>query len=127
MITEVRTRIRLPRVSALQFVSGFLVRGFRGMSRHLLVVILALIGVTQPAYAQDDTNRLPVLRRDYFKNGDRTMAAFAPVAEATRYSIAKFDLNGNTIALGAIIDRNGLAVTKASEIKDGKLTCWLPQ
>ena len=37
----------------------------------------------------------------------------------------KIDLNGATVALAAILDSGGLAVTKASEIKNGKLTCWL--
>ncbi len=29
------------------------------------------------------------------------------------------------MALGTVVDTNGLALTKASEIKPGKLTCWL--
>ncbi|MCX6927753.1 MAG: PDZ domain-containing protein [Verrucomicrobia bacterium] len=53
------------------------------------------------------------------------MRALAPVSEATRYSIVKLNVNGTTVALGTIVDANGLALTKASEIKTGKLTCWL--
>jgi len=53
------------------------------------------------------------------------MHAFAPVSEATRYSIVKFNVDGATVALGTIVDTNGLALTKASELKKGKLTCWL--
>src|SRR5205823_5147726 len=44
---------------------------------------------------------------------------------STRYSIVKFRVDGKTVALGAIVDTNGLALTKASELKKGKLTCWL--
>ena len=53
------------------------------------------------------------------------MRIFAPISKATRNSVVKFDLNGTTVALGAVIDSSGLAITKASEIKKGKLTCWL--
>ena len=53
------------------------------------------------------------------------MSAFAPVSEATRYSIVKLNVNGATVALGTVVDTNGLALTKASELKKGKLTCWL--
>jgi serine protease Do len=47
------------------------------------------------------------------------------VAEATRHSIVRFNVNGEPVALGAIVDTNAIAVTKASEMKSGKLTCWL--
>ena len=53
------------------------------------------------------------------------MRAFAPVSEATRYSIVKFNVDGATVALGTVVESNGLALTKASELKQGKLTCWL--
>ena len=53
------------------------------------------------------------------------MSAFAPVSEATRYSIVKLNVNGATVALATVVDTNGLALTKASELKKGKLTCWL--
>jgi S1-C subfamily serine protease len=70
--------------------------------------------------AQD--NRPPRLASDRFKNGATTRRAFVPVAAAARESIVEFDLDGETVALGAIIDTNGLAITKASEVKEGKLT-----
>jgi serine protease Do len=53
------------------------------------------------------------------------LSAFAPVSEATRNSIVKLNVNGATVALATIVDTNGLALTKASELKKGKLTCWL--
>ncbi|MBI3418024.1 MAG: PDZ domain-containing protein [Verrucomicrobia bacterium] len=65
------------------------------------------------------------LSADQLKRGDATLRAFAPLSKLTRQSVVKIDLNGNTVALGAVVDANGLAVTKASEIKPGKLSCWL--
>lgn len=89
--------------------------GWRGIA---LAFVLA--GAAQVVSAQDA--KLP---RDQFKRGDATLRAFAPLAKLTRQSVVKFDVNGNTVALGAVVDSSGLAVTKASEIKPGKLTCWL--
>lgn len=53
------------------------------------------------------------------------MRAFAPVSEATRNSIVKLNVDGTTVALGMVADAKGLVLTKASELKKGKLTCWL--
>jgi serine protease Do len=65
------------------------------------------------------------LPRTRFRSGEETLRAFAPVSDATRYSIVKFNVDGETMALGTIMDANGLALTKASQLKAGKLTCWL--
>src|SRR5438046_10732466 len=54
-----------------------------------------------------------------------TVLAFEPISRATRDSVVKIDLDGNTVALAAVIGASGLAVTKASEIHEGKLTAWL--
>ena len=75
--------------------------------------------------AQDSTDSATRLSIYRFKNGEETLRAFEPVSKATRHSVVKIDLNGTTVALAAIIDTSGLALTKASEIKSGKLTCWL--
>ncbi len=85
---------------------------------------LVLVLLTQLAGAQD-SSQSATLRHDRYRNGEETLRAFAPISEATRYSIVKFNVDGTTVALGAIVDTNGLALTKASEIKKGKLTCWL--
>jgi serine protease Do len=82
---------------------------------------LALLA--HPALTADDLPaRLP---RNRFRSGDETLKAFAPIAEATRHSILRFNVDGGPVALGAVVDANGLAITKASEMKPGKLTCWL--
>ncbi len=81
--------------------------------------------VIQCASAQEFSARAARLSRDYFKNGSETLLAFEPISRATRDSVVKIDLDGNTVALAAVIDASGLAVTKASEIQEGKLTAWL--
>ena len=93
--------------------------------RHWRFVIWVSSFVIQCASAQDFPARAERLSRDYFKNGSETLLAFEPISRATRDSVVKIDLDGNTVALAAVIDASGLAVTKASEIKEGKLTAWL--
>ncbi|HOX56923.1 MAG TPA: PDZ domain-containing protein [Candidatus Paceibacterota bacterium] len=92
-------------------------------SHHALAAI-ALAWLTQLGLAQElSTSRQ--LPRDRYRNGEGTLRAFAPISAATRHSIVKFNVDGATVALGAVVDANGLALTKASELKQGKLTCWL--
>ena len=74
------------------------------------------------AGASDSSEALSRMR---FRNGEQTLRAFAPLSDATRDSIVKFNVNGETVALGLVMDSQGLVLTKASEIKKGKLTCWL--
>ena len=82
--------------------------------------LMLLLGfATQIVAAQD------ILPRTRFRSGEEMLRAFAPVSGATRHSIVKFNVDGETVALGAIVETNGLALTKASELKKGKLTCWL--
>jgi len=88
------------------------------------VFALALVYLTQLAGAQD--SRISrVLPRDRYRNGEETLRGFAPISAATRHSIVKLNVDGATVALGAVMDAHGLALTKASELKKGKLTCWL--
>jgi serine protease Do len=89
-----------------------------------LPLALALALLAQAADAQM-TSRPSTLPRSRYRNGEETLRAFAPISEATRYSIVKFNVDGATVALGTVVDTNGLALTKASELKKGKLTCWL--
>jgi len=77
-----------------------------------------------PARAQD-SDEIPALPRIQFRNGEATLRAFAPVTQATRPSVVKLNVDGATVALGVVVATNGLVLTKASEIKPGKLTCWL--
>jgi serine protease Do len=88
----------------------------------LPALVLLFIGPIALAQESDKDARLP---RNRFRSGEEILRAFAPIAEATRYSIVKFEVDGGTVALGAVVETNGLTLTKASELKPGKLTCWL--
>lgn len=87
-------------------------------------VALLLAGGVFSASSQDWFNS-PGLAKARYRNGEETLRAFEPVSAMTRHSIVKFNVNGETVALGAVVDTNGLVLTKASELKPGKLTCWL--
>lgn len=90
-----------------------------------LLPVLTLVLVRAPALAQEFEVGVPTLTRTLYRGGEETLRAFKPVSDATRNSIVKFNVDGETVALGAVMDANGLALTKASELKPGKLTCWL--
>jgi serine protease Do len=98
--------------------------GFPSRIRACFVLWISSCVICSAA-AQDSPSLSTRLARDYFKNGEETLLAFEPISRATRDSVVKLDLNGSTVALAAVIDASGLAVTKASEIKEGKLTAWL--
>jgi serine protease Do len=90
-----------------------------------LVLALTLACAVPILSGAQDKPVAPALSRNRFRSGEETLRAFAPVSEATRFSIVKFNVDGETVALGAVVDTNGLVLTKASELKPGKLTCWL--
>lgn len=85
-----------------------------------------LIGVAaEVAMGQSPANARTRLEWDRVKNGEETLRAFRPVSEALRTSVVKIDLDGNTVALGTVVDASGLVLTKASELGKGRLSCWL--
>jgi serine protease Do len=90
-----------------------------------LVIWVSSFVIECASIAQEFSASASRLSRDYFKNGSQTLLAFEPISRATRDSVVKIDLDGNTVALAAVIGASGLAVTKASEIQEGKLTAWL--
>lgn len=94
------------------------------MRSRSLPLILALGLLAQLVGAQE-SSRSSTLARNHYRNGEETLHAFAPISEAMRYSIVKFNVDGATVALGTVVGTNGLTLTKASELKKGKLTCWL--
>ena len=89
---------------------------------HLGAAFAIMIGLASSALSQNSSSSR--LARDHFRSGEEILNTLAPVSAKTRHSIVKFYLDSETICLGAIINSNGLAVTKASELKKGKLTCW---
>lgn len=96
------------------------------MKRNLGLHLLLLALLAGPASAQESSRSNPSLSRNLYRNGEGTLRAFAPVSSRTRESIVKLNVNGSTVALGTVVDAKGLVLTKASELKTGKLTCWLP-
>ena len=97
------------------------------LNRRLGWLVAAIVWaglLTNCASAQDGAAE-PILARSRFRSGEEVLRALAPVSAATRHSIVKLNVDGETVALGTVVDTNGWALTKASEIKPGKLTCWL--
>jgi S1-C subfamily serine protease len=84
-----------------------------------------LLGWLAPLLWAQSSPRAVALPRNRYRNGEATLAAFAPISQATREGIVKLNVDGATVALGLVVNSNGLALTKASELKSGKLTCWL--
>jgi serine protease Do len=75
--------------------------------------------------AQSGWTRSFPLPRDRFKNGNGTLQAFSSLAATVRESVVELRREGELVALGTVVDKVGLILTKASEVKDGKLTCRL--
>ena len=92
---------------------------------RIIMAALCLLLLAHSGSAQPFSSRSTRLTESRFKSGATTLRAFAPVTEAVRYSVVKFILDGKTVALGAVVDADGLVITKASEIKIGKLMCRL--
>lgn len=67
-----------------------------------------------------------LLDRDRFKNGAYHLKVLSALSIRARHSVVKLDINGGTVALATVVGENGVAVTKASELRDGTLTAWLP-
>jgi len=99
-------------------------RRFLAPSLGLLALALLLRWIGSLASATDPPFSL-TLPPGRFRNGEETLRVFAPLSGSARNSIVKLNVNGETVALGAVVDSTGLALTKASELKPGKLTCWL--
>ncbi len=93
--------------------------------RMLPLLLLAVSVLTRTSHAQNSSNRSATLGEDRFKSGALTLAAFSSATDAARHSIVRIDLDGKTVALGTVVEASGLIITKASELKDGKLTCKL--
>ena len=87
-----------------------------------LWLALALLALAAPA---QDLSDFPALPRDRYRSGQAVLDALKPLSAAMRESIVELNVNESPVALGAVVDAGGLVLTKASEIKPGKLTCWL--
>ena len=96
------------------------------MTRHLGLQLLLLALLAAPANSQEASRANTSLSRNFYRSGEGTLKAFGYVSSRTRASIVKLNVDGSTVALGTVVDAKGLILTKASELKAGKLTCWLP-
>jgi serine protease Do len=94
----------------------------RGGALSLALFVLLFSPLLLAAAGLSSDTSLP---RSEYLGGEQFLRAFAPVSAATRDSIVKLNVNGETVALGTVVDSKGLVLTKASELKKGKLTCWL--
>ena len=90
-----------------------------------LAAFLALPAAHSFLQAQELPTSALRLSSPFFKEGDATLQAFEPISKSVRHSVVKLDLDGSTVALATVIDPGGLVITKASELRPGKLTCWL--
>ena len=100
----------------------------QGPIRHSRVTAVLLLLSLLTAYrgrAEDQTDGPPSLSEECLKGGAITLRAFAPISKTLRGSVVELQMDGSTVALGAVIDVGGLIVTKASEIKAGAVTCKL--
>ena len=61
----------------------------------------------------------------YSKRANNFVALFQPVVESASKSVVQIYSGGRQLALGLIVDSDGLILTKASELK-GELKCQLP-
>jgi serine protease Do len=93
--------------------------------RLMFFFSLLTAGLACAAPSHDEAD-YPTLPRAQYRSGQDVLDAFAPISAQTRNSIVELNVNEDTVALGAVVETNGLVLTKASEIKAGKLTCWLP-
>jgi serine protease Do len=96
----------------------------RRLGRMVPIIVLTFCLGVDSALAQRGPNRAPTLRQEQHKNGALTLRAFAPVLQSSQNSVVRFDVDGKPAALGTVISADGLAITKASEISEGTLTCF---
>jgi serine protease Do len=69
--------------------------------------------------------RMAALAPDRAKSGTTVLRAFTTVVKSTKDSVVQFELDGKPAALGTVIDAEGLTLTKASELRTGKLSARL--
>jgi len=81
-----------------------------------------------PPYLLSPNRRRNRSKRDveqYSKRADNFVSLFQPVVESASQSVVQVYSGGRQLALGLIVDSDGLILTKASELK-GELKCQLP-
>lgn len=97
------------------------IAGRHSKNRNLLFYsVCAIIALQTHVFAQRNAS----LEAGRYKNGSIVKSAFRHIVEAPSKSTVKILHEGKQIALGTIVDSNGLILTKASELKD-EIECEL--
>lgn len=118
--------IRSPQTLVLRPVSAFL--SWIGPARLVLgiAVVLSQAPGHSSAAAEAARSAEPMrLPKAQAKRGEDVLKAFEAVSRGATDSVVKLDVQGTTVALGAVVDSRGWVITKASQIQAGKLTAWL--
>lgn len=88
--------------------------------RAVLAVLLASFSVAGMSVATAQS------RPDLQRNSEDVKQAVAELTRPVAESVVEIRMGERTVAFGTVVARNGLVVTKASEINgDGPLSCWL--
>jgi serine protease Do len=105
--------------------------------KHSLLTWLVLIAVCGAPLAQEEdetlegmpallnSDRVSMLQGDLAKGASAVLSAFAPVVSNTWPSVATILADGAPVALGTVVDADGLLITKASQLDGGSITCRL--
>jgi serine protease Do len=82
--------------------------------RRCLFLSVVALGLVLP---------VPATAQDLNRNSPKIVALFAPVVEKPSQSVVRVQCNGKDAALGTVVGEDGWIITKASEIKGGKIVC----
>ncbi|MEW4530142.1 PDZ domain-containing protein [Maioricimonas sp. JC845] len=93
----------------------------RRLPASSLTLVLLLAGAAS-AFAAEPPR---ALRPSYLTNGASVREAFRDVVATPRRWTVQVIVDGNTVALGTIVDTDGFVLTKASELTDGPIRCRL--
>lgn len=100
-------------------------RSPRPMGRVFWAVAILMVWVAFiPSVAQE--RGTPRLAEEQFKSGEQMLEAFAPVSRSSRESVVRILADGKAVALGTVVNSEGWIITKASEVRSGKLACQTP-
>lgn len=98
---------------------------FRIFWRFAPVLAVLCLGSSSRAASvvgDKEPQRLP---KSQYRSGDQILQGLASLSEAQKASVVKLDIDGTTVSLGAVVDKSGLVLTKASELHAGRMTAWL--
>lgn len=80
--------------------------------RIISLTLLLLTFATSATFGQRMSGLIP----DLFKSGSKTRTAFEDVVKQANKSTVKIYVDKKHVALGAVVDKNGYVLTKASEL-----------